>query len=432
MAPRTKTPVIIDTDPGVDDIIAISCCSRAGNLGIHSIFWKVSLKCYMCQRLNLTLGNTDIQSSYLNVLKTYQVLTRHFAQHPSHQSRFPNFSSIAKPLLARGSDGPLQGDLHSAQYFHGRDGLGGITQRHPDLNLKEFTRDHPQLVLTDKSGVDIALDLIRTSPPRTITYIALGPLTNLAHMIRQNGRLVRERIGRIICMGGALDVPGNISPVAEFNFFADPFAVKELLLSDSGLPLDRFVLLPLDVTTPHELPFPLYNSQIDPTFDSSTNPSALSDKSPLIHFTSSFLEKTREIMLQFGKDAIELHDIVAVWCAIENPPVNDFNMAPGWEGRKRIFDIERSGEITRGMLVVDRRMDESAYTPGANRAQVQSELDKVALFQGNGTTAALPVQVEVEHAPSKPNIGSGVFCVTSTPGSGPLLHLLLQRVARKS
>jgi inosine-uridine nucleoside N-ribohydrolase len=70
-------------------------------------------------------------------------------------------------------------------------------------------------MLTDKSGVDIALDLIRTSPSRTITYIALGPLTNLARMMRQDGQLVRERIGRIICMGGALDVPGNTSPVAE-------------------------------------------------------------------------------------------------------------------------------------------------------------------------------------------------------------------------
>jgi len=45
-------------------------------------------------------------------------------------------------------------------------------------------------------------------------------------------------------------------------------------------------------------------------------------------------------MLQFGKDAMELHDVVAVWCAIENPPVTTFNIAPGWEGRTRIFDIE--------------------------------------------------------------------------------------------
>jgi len=124
------------------------------------------------------------------------------------------------------------------------------------------------------------------------------------------------------------------------NFFADPFAVKELLLSDSGLPLDRFVLLPLDITTPHELPFPLYHSKVDPNFGSPTNPSIASHKSPLAHFTSSFLERTREIMLQFGKDAMELHDVVAVWCAIENPPVTTFNIAPGWEGRTRIFDIE--------------------------------------------------------------------------------------------
>jgi hypothetical protein len=46
-------------------------------------------------------------------------------------------------------------------------------------------------------------------------------------------------------------------------------------------------------------------------------------------------------MLEFGKDAMELHDIVAVWCAIENPPATNFNIAPGWEGTTRIFDIER-------------------------------------------------------------------------------------------
>jgi inosine-uridine nucleoside N-ribohydrolase len=104
-------------------------------------------------------------------------------------------------------------------YCHNRDGLGGITQRHPDLNVEEFPNSHPQLVLTDKSGVDIALNLIRTSPSRTITYLVLGPLTNLAYMMRQDGKLVRERIGRIICMGGALDVPGNTSPVAECQSF---------------------------------------------------------------------------------------------------------------------------------------------------------------------------------------------------------------------
>ena len=131
------------------------------------------------------------------------------------------------------------------------------------------------------------------------------------------------------------------------NFFADPYAVKELLISTplhQGLPLNRFVLLPLDITTPHELPFPEYKRDVDPAFHNSSLPSISHNKSPLTHFTSSFLERTREIMLQFGKDAMELHDVVAVWCAIENPPLLDtapMALAPDWQGCMRIFDIER-------------------------------------------------------------------------------------------
>lgn len=171
-------------------------------------------------------------------------------------------------------------------------------------------------------------------------------------------------------MGGALDVPGNTSPVAEcktfshlfgtgcmnlnmtctVNFFADPFATKELLcplVPGSGLPLERVLVATLDVTTPHELPFPFYIQHVDPTFDSTQKPSIISDKAPLTHFTSSFLERTREIMVSFGKDAMELHDVVAVWCAIENPPeaIVEINalpgLSPGWSAVKRRFDIER-------------------------------------------------------------------------------------------
>lgn len=136
------------------------------------------------------------------------------------------------------------------------------------------------------------------------------------------------------------------------NFFADPWAVKELLIKDdlahwNGLPLERFILLPLDITTPHELPFPHYKKHVDPSFESPASPSVSSSKSPVTHFTSSFLERTREIMLGFGNDAMELHDITAVWCAIENPPVAEEieNGAPllkaGWKATRRIFDVER-------------------------------------------------------------------------------------------
>jgi hypothetical protein len=78
------------------------------------------------------------------------------------------------------------------------------------------------------------------------------------------------------------------------------------------LPLDRFILLPLDITTPHEMPFGLYKSVIDTSFDSASQPSKAEDKEPLIHFTSSFLERTKEVMGEFGCAWMELHDIVAV------------------------------------------------------------------------------------------------------------------------
>lgn len=75
---------------------------------------------------------------------------------------------------------------------------------------------------------------------------------------------------------------------------------------DKGIPLDRFLLMPLDITTPHELPFPTYQERVDKTFVSSAKPSTACQKSPLVHFTSSFFERTREVMLEFGKDAMEV------------------------------------------------------------------------------------------------------------------------------
>ncbi|KAF9467301.1 Inosine/uridine-preferring nucleoside hydrolase domain-containing protein [Collybia nuda] len=418
MASTERIPVIIDTDPGVDDTIAILLALASPELEILAFI--------------VSFGNTDIESSYRNILKTYKALDRHFEQYPSHKDRFPNFLSLRKPILAKGSCGPLEGELHSAQYFHGRDGLSGITDRHPDLDTEkpEPRGTHPQLELTDRSGVDVALDLLRQRPSRSITYIALGPLTNLAHMMRQDSNLVRENIGRVVSMGGALDVPGNTSPAAEFNFFADPFAVKDLLLPKDpnlGLPLDRVLLLPLDITTFHELPFSVYKNKIDSSLDLSSRPSVASGKEPLTHFTSAFLERAREMMLKYGKDAMELHDPAAVWCAIENPPSSD-TLGRGWRARPRVFDIERTGELTRGMLVVDRRADSSAYSPGANRAEIQAELEKRAFQHGEWESTAIPAQVEVEQATEEGPAKPGVLCVHETPGPEALLNLLLQRI----
>lgn len=95
-----------------------------------------------------------------------------------------------------------------------RDGLGGINEQHPEICALEVDKQS-YLRLSNRSAVDVSLDLLREFPERQITYIALGPLTNLAHLVREDKDLVTSHIGRIICMGGALDVPGNTTPVAE-------------------------------------------------------------------------------------------------------------------------------------------------------------------------------------------------------------------------
>lgn len=78
------------------------------------------------------------------------------------------------------------------------------------------------------------------------------------------------------------------------NFYADPFAVHEVLASKC-LPLERVFVLPLDLTGNHVLPFSEYKGHVDPALENTRNPSQMEGKSPLVHFTSSMLEMTREV-----------------------------------------------------------------------------------------------------------------------------------------
>ena len=102
----------------------------------------------------------------------------------------------------------------------------------------------------------------------------------------------------------------------------------------------------MDITTVHELPFPLYISRVDPAFDP-VKLSVAADKDPMQHFTSAFFQRTREIMRGFGKDAMELHDVAAMWAAVLNPPVKDpadetedLGLTPGWTVAWRKFEME--------------------------------------------------------------------------------------------
>ena len=139
-------------------------------------------------------------------------------------------------------------------------------------------------------------------------------------------------------------------------------------------------------------------------------------------------------MVTFGKDALELHDIAAVWCALANPPDSAGtedglpSMSPGWAVVRRNFDIERSapayirylctnetraGEHTAGMLIIDRRV----------RAQSEKRLYVLDPMDPNGLTA----QTDMDNLETF-DANEGIPCVVETPGPEVLLRLLTKRV----
>ncbi len=161
--------------------------------------------------------------------------------------------------------------------------------------------------------------------------------------------------------------PGGLANIIlsrSVNFFADPYAVDEVLVSPATrLPLALVLLLPLDITTSHLLPFAGYTARIDPSF-AVDSPSVPTGKTPLTHFTSAFLRRTRSVMRAYGLDAMQLHDITAVWAAIAHPPGLE-GPAAGWTFRRRLFSIERCAPHHTSSYYT-RRAKGSGYTGSAS------------------------------------------------------------------
>ncbi|HEY3187138.1 MAG TPA: nucleoside hydrolase, partial [Solirubrobacteraceae bacterium] len=140
-----------------------------------------------------------------------------------------------RPRVGVGAAAPLGRPLVTAEHYHGADGLGELADWPPEPDDPAPMRE------SRPRAVDVILE---TAARRgaALTLVALGPLTNLALALEADrGRLAS--IGRLVVMGGAVDVPGNITPGAEFNAHVDPEAVARVFAA--RLPLD---LVPLDAT----------------------------------------------------------------------------------------------------------------------------------------------------------------------------------------
>jgi purine nucleosidase len=138
-----------------------------------------------------------------------------------------------RPWVARGADRPLQGDPAHAVSLHGEDGLGGVQIRPEEAGRWWQVFPGP--------AEEFLIEMSRRYPAQ-ITLIAIGPLTNLALALRKDPEAMRQG-NDVVVMGGALRTRGNITPHAEFNFYVDPLAAKQVL--ESALPI---TLVPLDAT----------------------------------------------------------------------------------------------------------------------------------------------------------------------------------------
>jgi purine nucleosidase len=194
-----REKIIIDTDPGQDDAVAMLLAFASPDeievLGVTAV-----------------AGNAPLPLTELNARKICELAGR------------------SDVKVFAGCDRPLFLDLHTAPEVHGDTGLDG-----PDLPM-------PIMPLQERHAVDFIIDTLRTEAAGTVTLCPVGPLTNIATALTRAPDIA-ARIKRIVLMGGAQFEGGNSSPVAEFNIFVDPHAAQIVLKSGAEI-----VMFPLDVT----------------------------------------------------------------------------------------------------------------------------------------------------------------------------------------
>ena len=185
---RRPAQIVVDTDPGVDDAVAILMLLSDPRFDIVG--------------MTTTAGNVPLARSTRNSLALLEFAGR---------SDIPVF---------RGAARPVRGRYAYARHVHS---AAGLTRRLND----------PNLIPSDTKAVPF-LEQTLISNPGQVTIIALGPLTNLARLWKRNPGALRSA-ARIIVMGGAVNTAGNATSHAEFNFYSDPTAAKTII--ESGLPL---------------------------------------------------------------------------------------------------------------------------------------------------------------------------------------------------
>ena len=195
-SPPTGIPVIVDCDPGHDDVFALWLAAGHPRIDLRAV--------------TTVGGNVALAHTSRNARVALSV------------------AGVTDVPVAAGAAGPLSRDLQTAEWIHGENGLGG-----PEL-------PDPTVPLDPRTATELMVDVLGAAPER-VTIIATGPLTNVAILVRDRPDAA-ERIEEIVWMGGSTG-RGNATPYAEFNAWVDPEALE--LVIGSGI---RFTMVGLNVT----------------------------------------------------------------------------------------------------------------------------------------------------------------------------------------
>lgn len=190
--------IIIDTDPGQDDAVAILLALASPELEVLGI--------------TAVAGNVPLALTEKNARKICEL---------AGKPEMKVYSGAIRPMV---------GQLVTAENVHGKTGLDGPTLPEPKMPLQK------------QHAVDFIVETLLREKPGSVTLCALGPLTNIALALVREPKIA-PRIREIVLMGGGFFEGGNVTPTAEFNIYVDPHAADVVL--KSGIPI---VMVPLDCT----------------------------------------------------------------------------------------------------------------------------------------------------------------------------------------
>ncbi len=295
-------PVLIDTDPGLDDLLALVLALRSHALDVRAV--------------SVVAGNVSVDACAANVLRILEAM------------------DIDPPPVFRGCAESLAPPVRRAGHVHGADGLGGVAHAWPVRRLR----------VEETHAADAIPDLARRCAG-ALTLVALGPLTNVAAALQRDPEGM-ARLREIVVMGGSGDGRGNVTPRAEFNFYADPQAAR--IVIQSGLPV---TLVGLNVTEQALLSRKRFHRRLAAMQEGPLRQLLLGATGPYFDFA----------MQRRGKDACPLHDPLAVAAAIQPDLV---------QTRPMVCDVADEAGAARGMMTAEAAEGARGREPGASIAQV--------------------------------------------------------------